>query len=170
MKLLVLSDSHRYLDNARNVIKKIGTKMHCVIHLGDHEDDAKELELEFPKLAFYYIKGNNDFGGSAPFEQMLNFEGKKFLLTHGHRQQVHWGYTNIYYWAKEKGADAVFFGHTHMPCNERAEDILLFNPGSISLPRSTDNPTFGIIEIADDGIIRGSIMEYHKKKSFKIIG
>lgn len=170
MKLLVFSDSHRYLDNARNTIKKIGDKVHCVIHLGDHEDDVKELEVEFPNLSFYYVKGNNDFGGSAAFEQMLTFKEKIFLLTHGHKQQVHWSYTNICYWAQEQGADVVLFGHTHIPCNEKQGDILLFNPGSISLPRSTHNPTFGIIDISENGIIRGSIMEYYGKKQFKIIG
>ena len=43
MKILVLSDTHSYLDNARNVLKRIGDKMDMVLHLGDHDADALEL-------------------------------------------------------------------------------------------------------------------------------
>ena len=43
MKILVLSDTHSYLDNARNVLKRIGDKMDMVFHLGDHDADALEL-------------------------------------------------------------------------------------------------------------------------------
>lgn len=170
MKLLVLSDTHRYLKNAENILLKIGSKMSGVIHLGDHDDDAKQLQIQFADLPFYYVKGNNDYGTKTPSEQLLHFHKKAILIVHGHKQQVYWSYDTIRYWAEEKGADAVLFGHTHTPLNDSSDKILLFNPGSISLPRGTSNPTFGIIDISQEGIISGSIMAYCDKDTFMRLG
>ena len=72
MKLLVISDTHGYLSNARNVIERIGDKINGVIHLGDHDEDAKELQEEFSDIPFYYIRGNNDYGMNTPDTKMLN--------------------------------------------------------------------------------------------------
>lgn len=165
MKILVLSDSHGYLENARNVIKKIGDKMSCVIHLGDHDEDAERLKFEFAHLPFYYIRGNNDFS-DVPTEKMLIVNEKRILITHGHKQRVYFGYDNLIYWGESLDADMVLFGHTHSPVIDESGKVIIFNPGSISMPRATPKPTFGIIDISDEGIIRGSIMEYHGKDSF----
>lgn len=170
MKLLVISDSHRYLGYAENVIKRIGDKMEAILHLGDYDSDAKSLMPKFTDKKFYFVKGNNEISSSdTPFEEMIVFNGKKVLLTHGHRQQVHWNYDSLGYWADEKGADIVLFGHTHAPYLGYSGRVIVFNPGSISLPRTTDNPTFGVIDISDSGIIEASVMEYVSKNEFKKI-
>lgn len=166
MKLLVISDTHGYLSNARNVIERIGEKINGVIHLGDHDEDAKELQEEFSDIPFYYIRGNNDYGMNTPDTKMLNVCGKKIIITHGHKQQVYWSYDNIAYWAQEKGADAVFFGHTHRPANEYDGSIYIFNPGSISLPRGMNYPTFGIFDIDEKGNMKGTIMVYVDEDNF----
>ncbi|MBQ3568485.1 MAG: metallophosphoesterase family protein, partial [Anaerotignum sp.] len=104
MKILVLSDTHSYLDNARNVLKRIGDKMDMVFHLGDHDADVLELQKEFPKLPFHYVKGNNDYLIDTPSKKMVRVGGKNLLLTHGHKQRVHWNPDTISYWAAEQGA------------------------------------------------------------------
>lgn len=166
MKILVLSDTHGYLSNARDVLNRIGKYMNGVIHLGDHASDARDLQTEYPTLPFYIVRGNNDFGEKAPDASVLNVYGKKLLFTHGHKQQVYWSYDTISYWAEEQGADVVLFGHTHSPVNEQKGSLLVFNPGSISMPRGVPQPTFGILEIALNGMIYGSIMEYIDSKTF----
>ena len=55
MKLLVLSDTHGYLSNARDVLNRIGKYMNGVIHLGDHAYDAADLQTEYPDLPFYIV-------------------------------------------------------------------------------------------------------------------
>ena len=40
MKILVLSDTHAYLENARAVLARLQGKVDAVFHLGDHDDDA----------------------------------------------------------------------------------------------------------------------------------
>lgn len=61
MKLLIFSDSHGRLENARNVLRRLGGRMDMVCHLGDHDSDAEELQREFPDLPFHIVQGNNDF-------------------------------------------------------------------------------------------------------------
>ena len=168
MKILVLSDTHSYLDNARNVLKRIGDKMDMVFHLGDHDDDALELQKEFPKLLFHFVKGNNDYLIDTPSKKMVRVGGKNLLLTHGHKQRVHWNPDTISYWAAEQGADVVLFGHTHMPFWDDSWHVAMFNPGSISLPRGGGLPTFGILTI-ENGKVEGAIMEYWNAEHFKRI-
>ncbi|NLK38330.1 MAG: metallophosphoesterase [Epulopiscium sp.] len=166
MKLLILSDTHGYVENARNIIQRIGKYMACVIHLGDHDKDAMRLQSEFSNIPFYVVRGNNDYGTDTPTELMVRYGGKKILLTHGNKQNVYGNLNVIHYWAMEKGADAVLFGHTHTPFYEDKGQVLLMNPGSISRPRQSLTPTFGILEITDTGIMQGTIMEYHGENSF----
>ena len=115
MKILVLSDTHAYLENARAVLARLQGKVDAVFHLGDHDDDAVALQQEFPKLPFHYVKGNNDYRVDTPSQKLVRLGGKTLLLTHGHKQRVYWNYDTISYWAEEQGADVVLFGHTHMP-------------------------------------------------------
>jgi len=43
---------------------------------------------------------------------------------------------------------------------------MLFNPGSISMPRGSTPPTFGILTIEENGRMEGAIMEYHRDMPF----
>ena len=107
MKILVLSDTHAYLENARAVLARLQGKVDAVFHLGDHDDDAVALQQEFPKLPFHYVKGNNDYRVDTPSQKLVRLGGKTLLLTHGHKQRVYWNYDTISYWAEEQGADVV---------------------------------------------------------------
>lgn len=166
MKILVFSDTHGYLASAREVLRRIGGQMDMVFHCGDLDMDAIALSEEFPQIPFHFVRGNNEYSSSTPSTKMVLFGGKRFLLTHGHKQRVHWDLNTIGYWAEEQGADAVIFGHTHVPFCQENSGIFLFNPGSISMPRDGGTPTFGILEISENGILRGSVMEYHKESPF----
>ena len=55
--------------------------------------------------------------------------------------------------ARERSADIVLFGHTHLPYeayiasdSEEEKSVWLFNPGSMSKPRE-GKPSYGIIDI-----------------------
>ena len=87
MKILVLSDTHAYLENARAVLARLQGKVDAVFHLGDHDDDAVALQQEFPKLPFHYVKGNNDYRVDTPSQKLVRLGGKTLLLTHGHKQR-----------------------------------------------------------------------------------
>lgn len=50
------------------------------------------------------------------------------------------------------GADAVIFGHSHLPLHEADDGFQIFNPGSPTERRRAPRHSFGIAEIGDDGI------------------
>ncbi|MFV0315011.1 MAG: metallophosphoesterase [Anaerotignum sp.] len=158
MKILVLSDSHGQIDKAKAILEKLEKQIEMVFHLGDYDEDAGALGSMFPDLVIHYVKGNNDRRMDTPSHKVVFAKGKRFLLTHGHQQNVHYNLHTIAYWAEEQEADAVLFGHTHVALNDNTGRALLFNPGSITLPRDGRDCTFGIITI-ENGKIEGSIME-----------
>lgn len=48
-------------------------------------------------------------------------------------------------------ADAVIFGHSHMPLHERAGDFQIFNPGSPTERRRAPAHTMGLLELERTG-------------------
>ena len=157
MKILVLSDTHAYLENARAVLARLQGKVDAVFHLGDHDDDAVALQQEFPKLPFHYVKGNNDYRVDTPSQKLVRLGGKTLLLTHGHKQRVYWNYDTISYWAGGTGGGCCAFRtYAHAWLWEAGGRVALFNPGSISLPRGGTLPTFGILTM-EDGRIEGQL-------------
>lgn len=166
MKILVLSDTHGHLERAEHILRRIGGQMDMVFHLGDYDLDAKALQRAFPQLPFHFVRGNNDFSMQTPDKKLVRAEGKLFLLTHGHKQRVHWNPDTIAYWAEEQGADIVLFGHTHVPLWDDRGRVALFNPGSLSLPRDGGLPAFGILTV-ENGRIEGAIMEYWGEEDFR---
>jgi len=160
MKAVVISDTQGMVENAKNILKNI-KDVSAVIHLGDYVRDAKRLEREFPCYKFFYVSGNNDWDTDVAYEKTIELCGRKLLLTHGHRQAVAYGFLQLALWAEEKNADAVLFGHIHMPVIDEYKNIEIFSPGSISLPRNTTAPTFGVIEV-DNKNIEFSIYMYNE--------
>jgi len=122
-----------------------------VLHAGDFYRDAFNLTVG-AKIPTRAVLGNCDPPGEGPLELMLELSGKKILLVHGHA----FGYENrnakMLARAKDAGADAVVFGHSHMAEITEEDGILLFNPGSISKPRDAGGPSYGIMEIDEEGI------------------
>jgi uncharacterized protein len=53
-------------------------------------------------------------------------------------------------------ARVVVFGHTHLPCNDDAEGLLLFNPGSPTWKRRAPFASMGILWISD-GEVEGEV-------------
>ena len=138
MKILVFSDSHskpKYIEQALEFHNGIAD---LVIFLGDGLRDIERVSEKYPNLQFFAVKGNCDVFSSGEYRDysVLDLDGIKIFITHGHLFGVKSGYDRILYRAEELGADAVFFGHTHMPLDVSAyvgeKRIHLFNPGSIA--------------------------------------
>lgn len=146
MKIAVVSDTHRinkYIDIAKKYIKECD----AVIHLGDNIEDVDRLTEGFKGLV-YSVKGNCDFSSKYPSEQVVDVEGKKIFITHGHNYGVKYSMNNIYYRAKELEVDIALFGHTHESLIIEEDGVVLMNPGSISLPRNSFR-SIGYIEIGE---------------------
>lgn len=129
MRIAIVSDTHGETTDLEKALDKL--RLDRLIHLGDYVADAKKIgeKLSIPYEA---VAGNCD--GSLDRGKMSLIDGKKIFLTHGNLFDVKTDLTRIYYHALEMGADAVFFGHTHMQYFDMHDGILFLNPGSASRP------------------------------------
>ena len=131
MKYLIISDTHGNITNAIDTIKKHSPD-YC-IHLGDMAQDCEDLEAMFPRQKFIFVKGNNDVwlkNNMFPDERVFNLDGKNFFLTHGHKFYVKSGTDYLKKAAKDRNADIVLYGHTHIQKLEEDDNLLIINPGS----------------------------------------
>lgn len=135
MKILVLSDSHSSLATMRRGIEKL--KPDHVVHLGDTMEDAQAIAQEYPQLRFHMVPGNCDRRGisqSLPDILCYNVGGVMLYMTHGHRHGVKSGTECLLAAAREKGAQAVLFGHTHRAvCRKEEDGLWVINPGSCGM-------------------------------------
>ena len=150
MLIAVVSDTHRgmkYIKLAKNLIKKADV----LIHLGDNIEDVEELENGVNGKV-YAVAGNCDYSSKYPKEGIIEVNGRKIFYTHGDLYGVKSSINRIYYKGRELAADIVLFGHTHEQLLEKEDNIILMNPGSISLPRFGGRYV-GFIDINDNGDI-----------------
>ncbi len=129
MKILVFSDSHGRLSNIVPVCRQ--QDFDAVIFLGDGLSDIQTLEQMQKGVPVYAVRGNCDFfAGDAPDILMPVFSGKKIFITHGHLHYVKSGTDSLKSAARRAGADAVLYGHTHIPFYEDDGGFITANPGS----------------------------------------
>ena len=142
MKLLVLSDSHGNVDNMARAVEL--TQPRHILHLGDCLRDAQALHERFPDLPMDTVPGNCDWGSFDQPERLLEFEGVRVLMMHGHTRNVKSSPLAAQYAAREWGADVLLFGHTHRPMVDNDGALLVLNPGAAGDPL---RPTCGLLTI-----------------------
>lgn len=139
MKILVLSDSHSGLRFMYRCVDKI--KPDAVVHLGDHYDDGQVLAEQYPNLPIHQVAGNCDKYRCPPdARQMLCYRlgGVMTYMTHGHLHHVKMGIGGLLADARKFGAQAVLYGHTHIPdCHQEPDGLWVMNPGSAGYGRRT---------------------------------
>ena len=150
MKLAVLSDTHGNEFSVMKALQALGP-VDGVIHLGDFAADA-ETSCEKLGLPLYAVLGNCDFirppKGGFKNELLLELEGAKLLLVHGHRHGVDaYSTYSARQRAIELGADALLYGHTHVSEVSMKDGILVLNPGSPSRPRGGREPSAALLTI-----------------------
>lgn len=151
-KLLVMSDTHGDTLLAEKVLKK-NSDIDIVIHLGDYYKDVYTLQQLYPDLRFEYVYGNCDFmTGNVPSEKVLEIEGQRILLTHGHRYSVKWGIDRLVSKAHTENIQLLLFGHTHIQQIDYGPGYIILNPGSISEPRGSDDESYAIVIIDNNKI------------------
>ncbi|SET38904.1 hypothetical protein SAMN05660297_02276 [Natronincola peptidivorans] len=147
MRIAVLGDSHRETFNI-DLIADTLEEVDLVIHTGDNYEDIKYIEKTYNKKVLG-VRGNCDPGANAEDEIIEEIEGKRLFISHGHKYGVKYSLSTIFYRGKEVEADIVIFGHSHVPLHVMEEDVILLNPGSISLPRGREGKTYAIVEIQE---------------------
>ena len=159
MKIMFLSDIHGIKTNLSYVQEQF-EKEHCdkLVVLGDlfyigPRNELKEgydikAVVEFLnsyKDKIICIKGNCDsevdqYVCSFPLVSplgVIEVDGKELYITHGHIYNgENWEYKN----------SILIYGHQHIPYIIEKDTNLFINPGSISLPKENNNPSYMIYE------------------------
>ena len=89
---------------------------------GNCEAEVDQMVLEFPVMADYCL---------------ILADGRAIYATHGHL------YNEKHLPPLKKG-DILIHGHTHIWKAEEREDYVLLNPGSVSIPKENNIPTYAI--------------------------
>ncbi len=168
MKLLIFSDSHGRDDTLRRALDIHHKTADYALHAGDGAPSFMLLKASYPDVAFRAVRGNCDGwgvfsdGASLPEEEIINADGVRILLLHGHLRGVKSSPLGLVSHARRIGCDIVVFGHTHEPCEKYipAENglaaVRLFNPGAAK------DGCYGIIEIRKNGILMNAASVYQR--------
>jgi hypothetical protein len=142
MKLVVFSDNHRNISSIEWIVKE-HSDADRIISLGDSE--LREHELT--NLGVFGVRGNYPFEPDFPYDLVMEFEGVKTFITHGHRYFVKTGLYNLAQEAQMRECGLVLYGHTHQHAIQSLDQRLYVNPGSTQSPKSGNAKTYAIIEI-----------------------
>ncbi len=161
MKYLVISDIHgasQALEQALSWKEKLGAEK--ILLLGDILYHGPRNDLPVPyapkdvaarlnglKEQIVAVQGNCDaevdqmvleFPIMKAFETLRLGDGRKVILTHGHRNEYQMGLSY---------GCVVLSGHTHIATAEQdAEGVYRCNPGSVSMPKGTLPASFGVLD------------------------
>jgi putative phosphoesterase len=127
VRAVAVSDTHGN-HTSMDRIALAYSKADYLFHLGDNVRDALWLEKNMPDTRVFFVRGNCDPGSPAEDYEEVTIEGNKVILTHGHLLKAKFSYDRLYYYAEERGAKAILFGHTHAAYAENINGIWLINP------------------------------------------
>lgn len=150
MKILVVSDSHGSTDTLRDVLIGYSARADMIVHLGDGEKDYNDL-IKLNPVETCFVRGNCDFASSAPDTKLIEANGKRIFMTHGHCYCVKHGLSSLKSAARSQNADIALFGHTHTALCEYEDGLYIINPGSLC--RHCLRPSFALIDIVSSGIM-----------------
>jgi len=181
MRIGVVSDTHGNPGVFRTAMDRLG-KIDLLVHAGDilyhpprlgctegYDLMAMVEALNTLGVPIMAARGNCD---SEVYEELLefpvqapygfaSFEGTRVLVTHGHLLKKQ----ELAELGRKTGSHFVVSGHTHTPLLERADGVILINPGSTGLPKYEINsqpiPSVGLISEQSAQIINitdGSIL------------
>jgi uncharacterized protein len=104
------------------ILNKYKNKMLAV--RGNCDSEVDQMLIKFPMMSDYSI---------------ILYEKKRLFLTHGHIFNAN----NL---PELSVGDVLIHGHSHIPTAEKIDNIYIFNPGSVSLPKENNPNSFGILE------------------------
>ncbi len=169
MKLLVLSDTHGSRAAAEALFRAEAPD--AAVHLGDFVRDADGLAAlaEAAGVPFWRVPGNCDglLSAAAP-EIVFSFGGVRFFALHGHTRAMRLRPDAGIAAARAAGADALLYGHTHVPLLDRRDGILVLNPGSARLAPGSDGIDYAVVFVRD-GQIRAELRRFPRDQLLRFV-
>ncbi len=147
MRILVVSDTHGDWQALASVLGLLGRSVQALLHLGDGSGDVRSASRSgTPMPPSYGVRGNVDNDSSVPLLRNFDASGRIVMVAHGHRYPLGEGISCLSSAARDAGAQAFFYGHTHIPHYEERGGVVILNPGSLSRPRGPWGPSLAIVE------------------------
>ena len=147
MKIGIMSDSHGNVQAMETAVKMAG-KVTLWLHAGDCREDAEYLKI-LSQTRVVYVNGNCDWpGAGGKDEAIVEAEGHRVFLTHGHIYDVRYGLALLQQAAAEAGADIAVYGHTHV-ADIVPGDVYVLNPGSVARPRDEKRASFMLADLEE---------------------
>ncbi|HEX8083643.1 MAG TPA: metallophosphoesterase [Solirubrobacteraceae bacterium] len=146
MKLAVIADTHMPRGRRRLPIERL-READLILHAGDFSTAAVLDELEAIGPPVVAVHGNVDepaLRERLPEAREIEVEGARIALLHdagpgkGRLERMRLRFPE---------ADAVVFGHSHIPLHEQREGFQIFNPGSPTDRRRQPRHTMGVAEV-----------------------
>ena len=151
MLIAVISDTHLPRGTRRipGACLERMAESDLILHAGDFValEVLEELEAIGPPVAAVF--GNMDSAAlrrRLPAEQVVHAGGTRIGMVHdagpgrGRIERMRQRFPD---------ADAVVFGHSHIPLHEEGEGFQIFNPGSATDRRGQPRHTMGIARVED---------------------
>ena len=153
MLIALISDTH-LPRGGRQLPDDCRTRLEAadmILHAGDviSASSLAEIELIGPPVAA--VRGNQDDAdlGGLPLERTVEVAGSRIGMVHdagpaaGRLRRMRGRFPN---------ADAVVFGHSHLPLHEQDDGFQIFNPGSPTDKRRAPAYTMGLAQVRDGAI------------------
>jgi uncharacterized protein len=134
--ILVIADTH---DKLPPRIVDLAKGANEIWHLGDVCAERILDELRAIGAPLTVVRGNCDSHNEWPLVVDLARGGLRFRLQHIPPDDV------------PDDVDVVLHGHTHVPRNEKRENVLFLNPGCVTRPNRGAAPSVAWLEISGDG-------------------
>jgi putative phosphoesterase len=151
VRLAIVADTHlprgrrRLPDRCVDELRRAD----LVLHAGDVSSAAALDEIEALGTPVVAVLGNVDepaLAARLPEERLVHAGGATIALVHdagpsrGRLDRLR---------LRFPAADAVVFGHSHIPLYEERDGFQIFNPGSPTDRRRQPRHTMGLAEVAD---------------------
>ena len=155
MRIAIISDTHMTGGGARRLparCEELIAASDLVVHAGDIMTIEALAEIEAIGPPLRAVTGNMDgwdLRGRLPETDELELDGATLAVTHdagpaaGRLERMR---------RRFPGAQAVVFGHSHIPLHERDGGFQIFNPGSPTDRRRSPTHSMGIARVEDGRI------------------
>ena len=161
MRVVVLADTHaprRWKSCPPRVAAEL-RRADVILHAGD-VCVAPVLDELAGYAPVHAVLGNNDgpdvAGWGAPEVAELDLDGMRVAMLHdsgqaaGRVQRMR---------RRFPGAGLVVFGHSHIPFDQSAAGVRVFNPGSPTDRRRQPHGTLGVLRIYEGRLLAARIVE-----------
>jgi uncharacterized protein len=166
MLIAIISDTHLPRGARRlptECVERIAAA-DLLLHAGDFSttETLRELEAIGPPLAA--VHGNVDSADVRrllPAERVVEAAGARIAMVHDAGPAA--GRLARLRRAFGDRADAVVFGHSHLPLHEREGDFQIFNPGSPTERRRAPGHTMGLAHV-EAGVLRFELVSLERSR------